>query len=413
MRPDPRRTGRHRRQDTWRFPTTRQGHAGAPYTSTPRRYEDGDDVWTNLSHGAGPLIGLRILPLAIMALVVTVNLLFAPEVEVRYYMLAAPLLMALVNGPIVTLAVSAAVLAVYVAGEDCPVSDCEYGGTFWARVASLGGLFLLATGITWLRGRVRRRYESITAVAEKTQEAIVPEAPDRVGPFAIASVLRTPEGYANLVGGDFFAVEPYGRGIRLILGDVKGHDLATIQLTNILMGAFRERAMEESDVTEVARRLHERLSVFNGSVEPFEEYFATAVVAEFDPDAESVTLVNCGHPPPVFVGREADLVEVRPLPPLGVEHGESFCGRALRLPFRRGDMVHFYSDGMSEARNHGGEVYPMVGLMNEYLARGLVREPEPLIWFLRDQFYSHGFVIADDMSSLTIGYGNDEEEDSQ
>ncbi|WP_025273168.1 PP2C family protein-serine/threonine phosphatase [Haloglycomyces albus] len=367
-----------------------------------RRYVDEGRFWSYVARDRTTVLWFRLLPFVVIGALMLVNYLDDELVRGRYVLVVAPVMIALVNGPIITLIAGMVSVAAYISGRSVSAYGLE--ADWWIDIPSVLIIALLAVFFAWARGRLIDRLLGITMVAETTQQAIVPEAPRHVGPYEIASVLRTPQGSTNLVGGDFFDVEASAHGMRLILGDVQGHDLQTIQITNTIMGAFKERAGDDISLSLLTERLHRRMVAINSGLSEWHQRFATALVAEFRPWDTSVTFLTCGHPPPVLIRDEARLLSLPALPPLGVEHQQNFESYVRQTPFHPGDMIHLYSDGMVEARNSAGDEFPMVKYMNEYLRRDYPRDPELFIDFIRQAFFRNNFVITDDLSSLTILY---------
>jgi phosphoserine phosphatase RsbU/P len=215
------------------------------------------------------------------------------------------------------------------------------------------GFMVLAAGlVALLVALVRDRREArLIRIAENVQRAILRPLPAELGGFAFASQYHaaTP---GTLVGGDLYDLTMTQFGLRLIVGDVKGKGLDAVGRCAAVIGAFREYAFAEPDLTKLAEQMDTRLSVELGI-----EDFVTAVFAEF---AEGeVRLVNCGHQPPVKV-TAIDTVEKRgslevispnpAVPPLGLQP------RPARqdVPLKPGERLLFYTDGLVESRDRAG-----------------------------------------------------------
>ena len=85
--------------------------------------------------------------------------------------------------------------------------------------------------------------------------------------------------------------------------------------------------------------------------------FATLYYARCDLEQGRLVLVDCGHTRPVYFRRRTGTCE---LPqgdkvPLGFSERESH--RQVVFPLEAGDMVVFYSDGVTEARNTVGALF--------------------------------------------------------
>ncbi|MFC4337916.1 PP2C family protein-serine/threonine phosphatase [Salininema proteolyticum] len=377
-----------------------QGRGGSE-----RRYPEAGG-WT--FHGDRVALCLRILPLILVAVFAVLNTINDDFVWLTFVLASAPLLVALINGPVVTAVASVVAFSLLGPAATNP-THVEQTGVTLLRLSTIVLLYVLAVFFSWARGRSLRRLTGITEVAEVTQQAIVPDVPRKVGPYRIATFMTTPERGYNLVGGDFFSVGRSRGAVRLVLGDVQGHNMDTIMLTNVLMGAFSERVSDAERLEAVAVRMHERVMAVNRGLDDWDGRFATAVFAELRPDEGTARILACGHPAPLHLGEASWPVELRPLPPLGVSHTLDFSHHTVETAFEKGDMLHFFSDGLVEARNSRGETYPLSEAIAAYLAEGRTRDPEALVSYLSADFTQRGFTISDDVSALSVLFGEGEE----
>ncbi|GAA3821161.1 PP2C family protein-serine/threonine phosphatase [Streptomyces coacervatus] len=188
------------------------------------------------------------------------------------------------------------------------------------------------------------------------------------------------------IGGDLYdvAVTPYG--LRVLVGDVRGHDLTALRLTAETLTAFRELAYTTPDLPKLATALDGRLTPELGP-----EDFVTAVLAEFVPG--EVRLVNCGHPAPLRSGRRVELLEpLAPTTPLGL-HPEPRLQRALLQP---GDRLLLYTDGLTETRAPDGTPLPLLPVAARALSEPL---PEEVLAHLCSSAHAHaGSHPVDDLA---------------
>jgi hypothetical protein len=92
------------------------------------------------------------------------------------------------------------------------------------------------------------------------------------------------------------------------------------------------------------------------------EEFVTALLAQVDPERGRLTILNCGHPPPILVSAEGEVtvLEVRaPAPPLGLITLGNDSGAKQTYPFEPNDQLLLYTDGVTEARDANREFYPL------------------------------------------------------
>ena len=147
------------------------------------------------------------------------------------------------------------------------------------------------------RGARDQRLADVTSVAEAAQRALLRPLPRQVGPLELGVAYLAAAAEAR-VGGDLYEVTRTQFGIRLIVGDVRGKGLDAVEIAADVLGVFREVAHEVYTLAEVARRIDASLA--RRPAAPLEE-FVTAVLAEIDPAAGTLTVYNCGHPPPLVL----------------------------------------------------------------------------------------------------------------
>ena len=203
----------------------------------------------------------------------------------------------------------------------------------------------------------------MTQVAEVAHRAILHPIPSAIGGMAFAAHYQSASDGAP-IGGDFYATVPTSSGLRLIVGDVKGKGLEGVRLAADTLSNFRELATTDMDLVRLAGELDHRISCGLGP-----EDFVTLILAEFVPG--EVRMVNCGHHPPLRVGRRLDLLTPpASTPPLGLDP-EPVLHRARLRPDER---LLFYTDGLLEARNQAGEMFTFDDRVRAALSQVLLSE---------------------------------------
>jgi hypothetical protein len=190
--------------------------------------------------------------------------------------------------------------------------------------------------------RQKALFEGELAAAREVQQMILPEQMEIVPGFTVESVYEP----AQQVGGDFFQALPANDGgLLLVVGDVAGKGLPAAMLVSVLVGAIRSVADYTNAPAEILFRLNERLvGRTNGG-------FSTAIAAHFSPNG-SATIANAGHLSPYLDGQEIELPGALPL---GLVSGVPY--EIHRFHFPSGSRLTFYSDGVIEAQNQGGELF--------------------------------------------------------
>jgi serine phosphatase RsbU (regulator of sigma subunit) len=266
-------------------------------------------------------------------------------------------------------------------------------------------------------GRENQRLADVTSVAEAAQRALLRPLPRLVGPLELGVVYLAAAAEAR-VGGDLYEVARTQFGIRLIVGDVRGKGLDAVEIAADVLGVFREVAHEVYTLAEVARRLDASLA---RRPDAALEEFVTAVLAEIDPSAGTLTIYNCGHPPPIVLtpdGREnrnegrdgqnvgslpqVSTVEVlSPALPLRLMSLGDCSGAGRTVLLQPGAALLLYTDGVTEARDSRREFYPLADRVTE-LAAVADASPADFLDRLRDDLLRYVGAPLDDDAALLL-----------
>jgi phosphoserine phosphatase RsbU/P len=207
---------------------------------------------------------------------------------------------------------------------------------------------VVAVFVSVIRGR---REGALIRINDRVQRAILRPLPAEFGGVAFASHYQSATKQA-LVGGDLYDVAMTQYGPRFIIGDVKGKGLDAVGRCAAVLAVFRELAVAEPDLVNLATEMDARISRDLGI-----EDFVTVILADFAPG--EVRIVNCGHHPPVKASAHpADLQLMapgQPVPPLGLHP------RPVRqdIALKPGDRLLFYTDGLVESRDHQGRFFDL------------------------------------------------------
>lgn len=230
--------------------------------------------------------------------------------------------------------------------------------------ASLPGYLALATvagvstaGVLASAAIRRRRLHlaQLTAIAEVTQRVLLRPVPQQVGPLTLAVRYLSASSGAE-IGGDLYDVAVTPAGLRLIMGDVQGKGLPAVQTAATVLAAFRESAYDAPDLTAIADRIETSLTRHATG-----DQFVTVLLAHVSADGGKVSLLNCGHPPPLLLSGAAVRFLEPPQAslPLGLAELGQLPGEPVTISLGKGDCLLFYTDGVSEARSKTGEFFPL------------------------------------------------------
>jgi sigma-B regulation protein RsbU (phosphoserine phosphatase) len=163
----------------------------------------------------------------------------------------------------------------------------------------------------------------------------------------------------DLIGSDFYDRIPLeGNRFGILVADVRGHGLSAALYTMLLKSLEEKFAVQNSDPSAFVAGLNRELARYT-----VDDSVATAVYAVIDPDRGSLHYCSAGHPP-LLVYR-ASTGEVTSLVsdgmPLGFYQEEQYMVREAVLD--RGDLVLFYTDGLTETGGQGNSNIGETGLV--------------------------------------------------
>ena len=230
------------------------------------------------------------------------------------------------------------------------------------RVVNVALIGAAAVAISMVRVRREHRYARMAEIAEVAQRTILPTLPEVVGHVVLGARYLSAAQEA-VVGGDLYDCYHSDAHVRLLVGDVRGKGIGAVEQAARVIRAFRQAAATQPDLPAVASHMSRYL-------EPFfdDEEFVTALLVDAS-DPARLTLVSCGHPPPLHIGPggQASLPEA----PAGLPLGLGDVYRSLDLTWAPGDRLLIYTDGLSEARDRRGRFLPLLPLA-PLLAAGTV-----------------------------------------
>ncbi|MEU7642097.1 PP2C family protein-serine/threonine phosphatase [Streptomyces sp. NPDC039016] len=347
--------------------------------------------------------GLLVIALALIVAITVADIGIGTSVHLGPLLVIAPTLTTSFAGPRLTALIGALSQAALM------ITSIFHGGltttNHVAQLFALAVLSALVVFISYVRERRARELSRVRSVAETAERILLRPPPRRIGPLRVAWLYLAAEDDAQ-IGGDLFAVARADHArTRVLIGDVRGHGLASIGEASVVMGAFREGARRYASLPElvaaveesVCRNLEEVADIAHDAG----EHFITAIVIDIHDQGPRAEMLNCGHPPPLLV--RGDQVAVpnsrRPDPPLGLC---ALCVRNDRTdPFtlETGEMLMLYTDGVIEARSPTGAFYPLA----ERVAPFPASSPDALLHHIHRDLLAHtGEHLTDDVAFLII-----------
>jgi phosphoserine phosphatase RsbU/P len=250
--------------------------------------------------------------------------------------------------------------------------------------------------------------------AAKIQRAFLPQALPQLQGVHFAWQFQPCE---DLAGDTLNIVQLDEEHFGLYILDVSGHGVAaallSVTLSRILspVPASSSILFESSDGS-TGYRLASPSAVLGALVERFpwdsstEQYF-TIIYGILDVGAGEFRYVSAGHPGLIYVSRN-----VRPVLfpissfPIGVPvkmEALRYDEKCVRL--QTGDRLYLYSDGVTEARSQGGELFGterLLTLLDQNRGSSLEESSKAIMEGLRQWGGSYSF--KDDISTLAVEY---------
>jgi sigma-B regulation protein RsbU (phosphoserine phosphatase) len=232
-------------------------------------------------------------------------------------------------------------------------------------------------------------------IARAIQFSLYPVGNPRLPHLDIASHFQP----ALEVGGDYYDYALEGtRRFTVILGDVSGKGIAAALYAMKLQALFellgknalgpREMLVEMNDV------ISERIE---------RNYFITAVVGIVDFQEQKLVLARAGHNHPLhFSARTRTASWLKPNGVgIGMKTNPGFGGllEEIRVPLEPGDVLVFYTDGVTEAMNPASEPFGyerlegMLAASSHLPAEGIKQE-----LLKRLETFRHGRDFGDDVT---------------
>ncbi len=196
----------------------------------------------------------------------------------------------------------------------------------------------------------RERLNRDLRIAEQVQKRFLPQTvPTVAGYEFFAHYQPTYE-----VGGDYYDFVPLpGERMALAVGDVAGKGVAAALMMAKFSGDTRYCILTENGPAPTATRLNNLLCAAG-----IEDKFITLGLCVLEAPTRKLTLTSAGHTP-VLVRRADGRVDEVGQEVSGVPLGimEDSVYEQIDVQLEAGDVVVFYSDGVTDARSPGDELY--------------------------------------------------------
>ena len=222
------------------------------------------------------------------------------------------------------------------------------------------------------------------------------------------------------LNGDFFDFYTFSEfNFDLVIGDVMGKGLQSALvgagIKQIILKALAgHRCQYEKDpcdqideIDDVSHLSKIFTEIHNNSIEKLIdlEMFLTLCYARFNISNQTMSFIDCGHPKTIHVSRDnrkASFLTGNNLP-LGVEKNAQY--KPIQVSISPGDILLFYSDGITEAEDTSEKFYGPEKLAS-LVSNGIDLSPTQLVIKVEEEVRNHTGVqsFTDDFTCIAVKF---------
>lgn len=198
-----------------------------------------------------------------------------------------------------------------------------------------------------------RRRKPTTPAAEIQQNLFPPRIVRIQGAQLAGGLLPTYE-----VGGDWFDFVDNRDGAWLAIADTSGNGPTAAGLGAAALGALRAARRSGHNLEQAMLAMHETVQRLGNP-----DFYVSALIARWRAATQTLTWVNCGHPPAYLADVQGNLTELDspPHPALGAGDPEP-AFTATQRELQSGERVILVTDGIVERRTEGGGRFGVEGI---------------------------------------------------
>ena len=198
-----------------------------------------------------------------------------------------------------------------------------------------------------------RRRKKTTAAAEIQQNLFPPRIVRIQGAQLAGGLLPSYE-----VGGDWFDFVDNRDGAWLAIADTAGTGPTAAGLGAAALGALRAARRSGHNLQQALLAMHQTVGHLGNP-----DFYVSALIARWRAATQTLTWVNCGHPPAYLADIEGNLTELQgPTHPTLGSSGPDPTFTATKRELHSGERVILVTDGITERRTEGGGTFGVDGI---------------------------------------------------
>lgn len=251
----------------------------------------------------------------------------------------------------------------------------------------------------------KARLDRELGLAGSIQKLLLPQYIPQAHSLEISKIYRP----AQKIGGDLYDVFDLGGGrIAAIVADVSGHGISAALLMALCRTSFQFLAQTAISAADLLRSLN-RAMMHNFK----RGMFTTIACAFIDTQRNTISVARAGHERPILISNhfyekgkepEIEILDSKGLA-VGIAKPEIFDAALTEISrnFTRGDVLVFYTDGLTESVDRHGEEFG-TDRLRSVLRANISRSAEQINNAILEKLnaFAAGTGTTDDLTLVTI-----------
>ena len=248
--------------------------------------------------------------------------------------------------------------------------------------------------------RENNRYKQELNMAYDIQHSLLPRSIPTLKGMDISAKYKS----GKIIGGDFYLYQRFRFGtpkLGIVIGDVSGKGVPAALIMAMAMTVVKQclRSFTEPKIAFANMN-----NIIASHLERYSPCYVTVFYGILDLESNNFTYCKAGHPPPLWYHKKER--NISHLDADGMMFGmfEKLKYEQKTVKVRSGDKIIFYTDGITDARNEGEDLFGIKRL-EEIITK---REDAKPLQLNNSIFHSLSRFIdrktqVDDMTLITIG----------
>ncbi|MGX6591480.1 sigma-B regulation protein RsbU (phosphoserine phosphatase) [Cetobacterium ceti] len=196
---------------------------------------------------------------------------------------------------------------------------------------------------------IKERISKELEVAARIQKRILPKNIDQIMGLEVANYFQP----AKEIGGDYYDYSLLEDGtFTITIADVSGKGVPAAFLMALGRAVLKTLELQGKDPEE-------NLNHLNNIIYPdiTEDMFITMLHTKYNFDTRKLTYSNAGHNPLIVYKAKTDEIELHSVKGVAIGFLKGYKYRQGELELDRGDIVVYYTDGITETENLNKELF--------------------------------------------------------